>query len=340
MGRKPTKNLNLPPRMRARKQRSGTVYYYYDQGGIPRHEEPLGKNFIEAVRKWAELEKTETPAAGKITFRHAAERYFREIVPTKSEATQRDNFRELKNLYKFFDNPPALLDDIEPFHIDQYLTWRGQTAKTRANREKALFSHIWNHARKWRYTSITNPCQGIKGHKENPRDTYVDDAEYKAVWEASDDLLRLALDLALLIGQRPADVLKINTTDIRGGMLWIKQNKTKARLRIVIEGALQIVLDRALARKQTLPNRNSQLLAYEDGTRFTYRQLIYRFEKARALSGQTWQFRDLRAKAGTDADAMGGIKAANALLGHTTEQQTADYIRHRTGKLVKLTQPT
>lgn len=38
-----------------------------------------------------------------------------------------------------------------------------------------------------------------------------------------------AMDLALLTGQRPADVLKLKGTDIRDGALWIVQNKTGQR---------------------------------------------------------------------------------------------------------------
>ena len=38
------------------------------------------------------------------------------------------------------------------------------------------------------------------------------------------------MDIALLTGQRPADVLKIRRADIRDGALWIVQNKTGARL--------------------------------------------------------------------------------------------------------------
>lgn len=34
------------------------------------------------------------------------------------------------------------------------------------------------------------------------------------------------MDLALLTGQRPADVLKIERTDLRDGALWIVHNKT------------------------------------------------------------------------------------------------------------------
>ena len=71
------------------------------------------------------------------------------------------------------------------------------------------------------------------------------------------------------------------------------------------------------------------------------------FETARARAAEenpslatailAFQFRDLRAKAGTDTDERRGISAAQEQLGHSTSTMTARYIRHRRGKLVKPT---
>ncbi|MGH8626005.1 MAG: integrase, partial [Gammaproteobacteria bacterium] len=66
MGRRPYKYLNLPPRMRARKQRSGKVYYYYDSGEKPRREIPLGPDYALAVKRWSELEIDAKPRHAQI----------------------------------------------------------------------------------------------------------------------------------------------------------------------------------------------------------------------------------------------------------------------------------
>jgi len=50
-----------------------------------------------------------------------------------------------------------------------------RTGKVRANREKALLSHIFNFARENGYTDTSNPCIGVKGKKENARTRYVED---------------------------------------------------------------------------------------------------------------------------------------------------------------------
>ncbi|HNZ56947.1 MAG TPA: hypothetical protein PKL58_06265, partial [Methylophilaceae bacterium] len=58
-GRRPTVHANLPPHMRAR-VRGDTTYYYYDTGGKPRKEISLGKVYVEAIRRWSELEGKKT----------------------------------------------------------------------------------------------------------------------------------------------------------------------------------------------------------------------------------------------------------------------------------------
>jgi integrase len=112
-----------------------------------------------------------------------------------------------------------LVEAIKSHHVRGYLDKRGEQAKARANREKALLSHIINKARGWGFTDAPNPCQGVKGFKESGRDRYVSDAEFRAVWEQADATLRDATDLVLLTGQRPADVLKIKLEHLHDGAL-------------------------------------------------------------------------------------------------------------------------
>lgn len=341
MGRKPSKNFNLPAGLRARHRPSG-IHYYLDTGAKPRKEISLGKDYVLAVQKWAELTSSTAPARDLITFRYVAERYQREVMPNKALSTQKDNLRELNQLYKFFDDPPAPLDNIEPINIRQYLDWR-KAAKVRANREKALFSHIWNFAREKGLTNKPNPCAGIKGFKEEGRDTYIDDDVLKAVWDAAEVPLRDALDLAYLTGQRPADVLKLSRADIKEGALWIEQNKTGKKLRIAIEGELADVIQRISSRKVM----SLKLVNTRQGYPMTAVTLRSAFDRARDAAKLTYpalankiaefQFRDLRAKAGTDKEESSGINAAQDQLGHTTQQMTAHYVRQRRGKLVKPT---
>jgi integrase len=337
MGRTPSRNKNLPAGMRARHRKSGT-YYYLDTGETPRREIPLGSEYVFAVQKWAEL--TAGKAAAQLTFKHVADRYLRDELPKKAPATRKDNLRELAKLLEFFEDAP--LDEIDPIHVRQYIDWRGQTAKVRANREKALFSHIWNFARDKGITSMTNPAAGIKGNPEAGRDAYIEDAVYQAVWAAAEVPLQDAMDLAYLTGQRPADVLKLSSADIQDGELTVVQNKTGRRLRIAIEGELAAVIDRIKARKvagMTRITRQGKVM-----TKAALRGAFDRARDAAILANpdmepkiRAFQFRDLRAKAGTDTEEIRGMAAAKDQLGHSSEVMTSHYVRHRRGKLVKPT---
>ncbi|WP_028682453.1 site-specific integrase [Pseudomonas chlororaphis] len=340
MGRRPTKPGSIS-RLRERK-RGKLVYFTYDLGGKPRKEIYLGKDYGVAIMEYARLERdrTATEAATKvITFRYVAEKYLVEVVPTKGSNTQKDNLREMKNLLAFFDDPPGPLDNIEPIHIRQYLTWRS-SAPVRANREKALFSAIWNYARDKGYTALANPCSGIKGNKETGRDTYVEDDLLKRVYDKADVGLRDALDLFYLTGQRIGDTLKMDERDIREGRLTVQQGKTKAKRRIEITGELKVVLDRILARKASHKVRSTRLIVLEDGTPMTTAMLRRRFDLAREAAGVAkpeFQMRDLRAKAGTDKEESSDIVQARDQLGHTTVVMTEHYIRNRRGKKVSPT---
>lgn len=363
MGRKPSRWVNLPKGMRAR-PRGLLVHYYLDTGAKPRKEIPLGSDYILAVQKWAELTSGKKPPAGHSTFPHVLEAYWKHVIPTKAPRTQKDNEAEKAWLLKFFGDPPAPLDSIEPTNIKQYQRWRCNEAKAaaeaknaarakagrplveisprigqvRANREKALFSHVWNFARGEGYTKKSNPCAGIKDFTEHARGVYVDDPLMAAVMAKSAKPLQFAMRLALLTGQRPGDVIRMSETAIKGPNLLIKQGKTGAKLRMAIVGDLAELLKEIRTFKASLNVHALPLLVDETGVPLSMNALRNRFDDAREAAGidkKLFQFRDLRAKAATEADDADGTRTAQALLGHTTETMTADYIRHTAGKKVQ-----
>lgn len=340
MGRKPSKP-GAVPRLRARRQKSGRVHYYYDHGLVDgkRREEPLGPDYGLAIKRWAEIENAgSAPVAAVVTFRLVAEHYMRTVAPTKALRTFQDNQREVENLYQFFDDPPAPLEAIQPVNVRQYLTWRTRegTGYVRANREKALLSHIWNFAREKGYTALPNPCAGIKGHREAGRDVYLEDMEYRRVWEAADACLRDAMDLAYLTGQRPADTLRMSEMDIRDGALHVRQGKTGAKLRIAVSADLEAVLARIRARKAGHKVYNTRLVVNEHGRAIGVNAMSRRWKRACEAAGVDGvQFRDLRAKAGTDkTESAGDIRQAQQQLGHTSVVMTEAYVRNRRGQKV------
>lgn len=322
MGRRRQSNFDDPPRF----HRKGNVWYHVS-GTLPRVWTKLSNDRAEALRLWAQREGVREDDSTKL-FSVVARRYVREVLPTKAPTTRRDNEKELANLLKVFAHMP--IDAIAPTHIREYLDIRGQTAKVRANREKALFSHIYNKAREWGYTTAPNPCQGVKGYRETGRSRYVTDEEFDKVRAKAHFTVIDAMDLALLTGQRPADVLKLKRSDIRDGALWVVQNKTGMRLGIEIVGDLAAVIARIKARPKKAIS--DYLIQDENGQPLTQHALRSRFDKARDLAGVDFQFRDIRAKAATDT---GDLAHSQKLLAHKNRQMTEHYVRARMGERIK-----
>lgn len=322
MGRKRSTHKDLPKGM----TKKGKHFYHVTTAG-PRKWTPLGCERAVALLAWARIEGA-APDPSVKTFEAIAQRYERQVMPGKAVRTQADNIKELALLRAVFG--PMLIEHIKPHHVREYLDRRGEKAKARANREKALLSHVFNKAREWGYTDSPNPCQGVKGFRELGRDRYVTDHEFRAVWAKAHPTVQDAMDIALLTGQRPADVLKIRREHIGDGVLRIVQNKTGAKRSIEITGELKAVIDRISERPRL---RNGPMLIQDDdGKPLGTYALRSRFDKAREAAGVSFQFRDIRAKAATDT---GDLAHSQLLLGHKRREMTEHYVKRRVGEKVK-----
>lgn len=71
-------------------RRGVKAYFYYDQApNVPRYIS-LGTDYLEAMRRWAELEQGNARAHARrlTTFGAVAQRYQADILPTKAPRTQ------------------------------------------------------------------------------------------------------------------------------------------------------------------------------------------------------------------------------------------------------------
>ncbi|WP_322015364.1 tyrosine-type recombinase/integrase [Paraburkholderia sp. J12] len=96
------------------------------------------------------------------------------------------------------------------------------------------------------------------------------------------------------------------------------------------------LLRRISSRKQTHNPRATKLIVDEDGEPLGRAALRFRFDKARDAAGiakSDFQFRDLRAKAGTDKESASDLREAQSLLGHGSVAMAEHYVRKR-GKRV------
>lgn len=375
MGRKPTVNPHFPPGFRQKRWSSGKVYYYLDKGVGPdgkRRWEPLGSDYAEALRKYADMIVVAQGPA--VTVPELLRRWSAETAIGRPSGTLDDIRYALPNLMRFFSTPaPAPLDAVEPVHISQYLAWRVKSARqakqeanekraedgkpplkirpdegaVRANREIAWLSAAWNWGRSTGVTRALNPCDGVKRNRETGRKVYIEDAEMAAIMAHADAPLAEAIELAYLVGQRPCDLRAFSETDIADGCLNVEQQKTGIRQRIEITGALADLIARIRQRKASIKGvRSLSLIVNEDGEPLGKSALRYRFDKAREAAAKdaanteaaarirALQFRDLRAKAATDKADLQDLAQAQALLGHTKRDMTEHYVRKRKGAKV------
>ncbi len=340
------KHKKLPPRMivRTYKNKKGETWigYYYEyprDANGKRKVIPLGDDFAEAKKKWGEIEGCAVPAPQK-TLRWIYTQYMIWAVTPESglsPRTRRDRESYWRALGPVFgDTDP---DDLRPGHMMQYYDRR--SSKISAKKELRFISVLYNWGIGRGYIDTSNPVTGITRQMRVPekRDIYVTDDEFYLVYKHSTGVIRDALDIAYLTGQRPADVKKMRWDHIKNGQLHVTQNKTGAKLKINVVGELATVLNRIKSRGLV----SMMILSDPHGNPLTDDGYFrYHFHKARASAAaeakergipfRPFQFRDLRPKNATD---MQNIKKAQDLLGHTTEKMTRQvYIREAEGKEV------
>lgn len=167
---------------------------------------------------------------------------------------------------------------------------------------------------------------------------YIDDKMYNAVHRSASQPLKDAMDLAYLISQRPADMLKMTEHDIRDNVISVTQNKTGAKLRISIQGELAELIRRIMLRKSSYKIRSFSLIVDDHGQRLTNSTLRGHFDRARESAGiqkELSQFRDLRGKAATGkTESSGDIRQAQKQLGRSNIAMTEHYVKNKKGDRV------
>lgn len=332
MGRpRKQENKHLPDNLRAKtvKRKSGKTVIYWLYRTTGKTEICLGTDRNQAFIKAVQMNLERESKSEQITFAMIAKRYKDEIISQKKTNTQKANLTQIKSLLTFFSTAP--LNEIEPQHLQEYMQ-RRKHVQGLANNELALFHHIWKYARLWGYTKLPSPSEGVPKFPIKKRDNYISDEVYALVYQHANQDMKDLMDLAYLTGQRPVDIASIEKSQIQDGYLYIRQQKTGAKLHIELIGKLAEIINRRIANTQS-----SYLFITKQNTRLSARNIAVNFANLRqklieqypnfADELARFQFRDLRAKSGTDKAMLQGEDAARQQLGHTTIQMTKTYIR-------------
>jgi integrase len=263
------------------------------------------------------MSKLDTKRGPVKTLSDAFDRYEREVLPGLQPRTQRDYRKALIVLRATFGHMAP--DDVLPKHIGRFLDV--PKGKINRNRQAAVLSSVYTHlVGRW-FEADRNPCAKVVRNQSKARSRLVTDAEFAAVYKLAKPKVQVAMDLALLTGQRQGDILSLKWSQITPEGITLRQGKTGKRLMVEMSPALQAVLERARAFLPHLPRE--YVLRREDGKRYTpdgFRAMWQRtMGKFVAQGGERFTFHDLRGKSASDS---GSIQDAYERLGHTSMAMT------------------
>lgn len=260
--------------------------------------------------------------------------YVKECIPSLQWRSQRD-YRSiiiiLRRAFGHKDVTEMRPKDVAEFH-------NVPTGRVHRNRMVTILSTVFKKAMgRWCLDlNLTNPCTVIEKWKTHPRKRYVTDDEFNRFRATTREQVQIAMDLALLIGQRQGDIIGMKWSQVKSENLprdqWhieIDQGKTGKKLAILISPAVEAVLDRAwltpprFGREYVIRTKWGRRYS-EDG----FRALWQRYMRAWEKSGkERFHYHDLRAKCISDNPVFNN---AFLLAGHIDSKMTRGvYDRNR-----------
>jgi integrase len=199
-----------------------------------------------------------------------------------------------------------------------------------ANRCLSLLRNVFEYALNIHVT--TNPCVGVKRHKESKRDRLLTMAELTAIYQVAVPRLQVIMELLVGTGQRIGDVLAIRRADLLPEGIQFRQQKTGAKVVVAWNTGLRETVERAkgLSKKTAALT----LLHNRRGKTPDYRSVKEQWDTARDKAGvKDATLHDLRAVAATWAQQQG--QDPTRLLGHTNVTQTVRYLRDKAAKVAE-----
>lgn len=219
--------------------------------------------------------------------------------------------------------------------------------KTRANRELSLVSSTFEWLIELRHVPglVDNPVKLITRFKENPKERYVEDYEYRPVYGVALRSVCMALELTYRTLQRPADILglppaAVRTKSVAGvntRILSVRQGKTGRVVDIEatpeLEQALYMLTpDGALGSVRLAPtvSRMVQTLVHTAaGKQYTedgFGSMLRRYCVKAGV--KTFGLMDVRAKGATDMYLRDvPLEHIQMLMGHASVTTTEIYIK-------------
>lgn len=302
---------------------NGTYYYRPTHGEHVRMTHAAGSSIRHgeepAMYAWLSDKMEPIVLGDGCTLSDCFTRYKLEVLPTLAPRTQKDYLRALDVLEEVFGSRHP--DDVKPRDVGRFLDV--SKGKIHKNRQVAVLSAVYAKCVGRWYVADRNPCTNVERNQAKKRTRYVSDAEFALVYAAMPPRVQIAMDLALLTGQRQGDLLSLRWERVTSDGVEFQQSKTGKRLMVTMSPALEAVLVRA---KQMIPQLPREyVIRTEAGKPYTaegFRAIWQRRMRRLHRSGNLptrFTFHDLRAKSVSDSPTL---DEAFERAGHTSMAMT------------------
>lgn len=269
----------------------------------------------------------------------------RMVMPRHAPKTQRDDVsRCLVIANDFVDFRP---DEVDSPACATFLRQYRDKPRTH-NAYREMLRELMRFAEEMGYRPAgSNPTQALRTMSTPARNRYITDSELRRIKVAamrgldgkdtrSGPMLCALIDMAYLTGQRIGDLLALEWDQLgRDGISFAPAKVSKTTgARILIEWSpkLRDVEHRLRALRVKRAGFAPQVFTTQDGSAYTYWGASTAWRRACDRAGIKAHFHDLRAKALTDKERAEGMQQARTMGGHSTETQTADYVRNRSAR--------
>ncbi|EMH4072846.1 phage integrase Arm DNA-binding domain-containing protein [Serratia marcescens] len=244
-----------------------------------------------------------------------------------------------------------VLTKITTRHIAEFLEfWIAQNKKTMAATMRSVLSDIFREAIVEGHIE-NNPVTPTRAAKAIVKRERLELKQYGPIRDAAETMppwFCLAMDLALVSGQRREDLTQMRFSHIVDGRLQVEQGKTGALLSLPLDLELKCMglrLGTVIDRCRLISTTDFMISAgirknSQDGS-IHPDGLTKKFVAARKASGLGFQespptFHEIRSLSGRLYEKQNDKAFAQKLLGHTTEMMTLKYLKTRGKEYVML----
>ncbi len=276
---------------------------------------------------------TQAPVTTAVTVGDILNRYERDCLDELAPRTRQDYQRHIATLRRLFGHLDATT--LEPRTFAEYLNEVKRGRFERVRRLAVLSAAFTIAVRRWFWIK-TNVLRDVERPKSRPRDRLISDEEFAACKALAPKRVQLAMQLALLTGQRQGDIIRFRWANIHEvtvdgrtfNELQLQQSKTGKRMAIEITPELEAVLDQCWQLKGggsegsefVLPTKFGRPFT-SAGFRATWQRVRLKWERS---GGTPARFHDIRAMAATKCPTL---ESAQQLLGHSNPSMTRSVYR-------------